>query len=95
MNGLNGPSYQYIDLRHLHILINKAILGFLPSNLLSYISRIYAGTCNPRSVELFLLSVPKVRTELGKKAFRFAALSAWKVLQKTLKQNELVSGEIG
>ena len=44
-----------------------------------------------RSQDLFLMSVPKVRTELGKKAFGFAAPSAWNMLQKTFKQNELVS----
>ena len=31
-----------------------------------------------------LLSVPKVRTELGKTVFRFAAPSAWDMLQETL-----------
>ena len=38
-----------------------------------------------------MLSVPKVRTELGKTAFRFALPSARNMLWKTLKQNELVS----
>ena len=78
-------------LRHLHILIYEAILGFLPSYLLSYINRSNAGTYNLQSQDLLLLSVPKVRTELGKKVFRFAAPSAWNLLQKTLKHNELVS----
>ena len=71
-------------LRHLHILIYKAILGFLPSYLLSYINQNNAGTYNLRSQDLFLLSVPKVRTELGKKAFRFAAPSAWNTFKGKL-----------
>lgn len=76
---------------HLCILIYKAILGLLPSYLFSYINQSNAGTYNLRSRDLFLLSVPKARTELGKTAFRFAAPSARNMLQKTLKQNELVS----
>ena len=78
-------------LRQLHILIYKAILGFLPTYILSYINQSNAGTYTLRSRDLFLLSVPKVRTELGKKAFRFPAPSAWNMLQTTLKENELVS----
>jgi len=41
--------------------------------------------------ELFLLSVPVVRTEFGEKAFKFAAPSAWNCLQSTLKLRKLVS----
>ena len=44
------------------------------------------------SVSRFVLAVClKIRTEVGKTAFRFAAPSAWNMIENTLKQNELVS----
>lgn len=39
----------------------------------------------------FMLSVPKTRTEMGKKAFLYSAPSAWNTLQKDLKLTDLVS----
>ena len=78
-------------LNHWRILIYKCILGLLPSYLLTYISQKSTASYNLRSQDLFLLSVPKVRTELGKKAFRFAAPHAWNELQKDLKLKDLVS----
>ena len=70
-NGLDGPPYnkQTVTPAYSHLQGNL----FLPSYLLSYINQSNAGTYNLLSHDLFLLSVPKVRTELGKKAFRFAA----------------------
>ncbi len=69
------PSLSMRRLQHWYIFIYKAILGLLPSYLLTYISVNNIGTYNLRSQDLFLLSVPKVRTELGKKAFKYAAPS--------------------
>lgn len=78
-------------LKHWHILVYKVILGLPPSYLQTYITQKSTGTYGLRSQDLYLLSVPKVRTELGKKAFRFAAPSSWNDLQKELKLNELTS----
>ncbi len=47
-----------------------------------------------RSQEFFLLSVPVVRTELGKKLFKFAAPFAWNKLLIKLQLKELVSLDI-
>ncbi len=43
------------------------------------------------SQDLFLLTVPKVRTELEKGSFKYAAPSAWNQLQNDLNLQELVS----
>lgn len=74
-----------------YIFIYKAILGLLPSYLLTYISVNNIGTYNLRSQDFFLLSVTKVRTELGKNAFKYSAPSTWNKLQKSMKLNKLVS----
>lgn len=60
--------------RHIHwlIFIYKSMLDMLPSYLCSYMSR-NVSSYNLRSGNLYLLSVPTVRTELGKKAFSYAA----------------------
>ncbi len=85
------PSLSMRRLQHWYIFIYKDILGLLQSYLLTYISVNNIGTYNLRSQDLFLLSVPKVRTELGKKAFKYAAPSTWNKLQKSMKLNKLVS----
>ena len=54
-------------LKHWHILIYKAILGALPPYLRMYINRTCTGSYRLRSENFFLLTVPKVRTELGKR----------------------------
>ncbi len=64
-------------LKHCRILIYMAISCLLSSYLLSYIKQNSTGTYDVQSQDLFLLSVPKVRTELGKKTFRFAASFTW------------------
>lgn len=78
-------------LHHWHILIYKTILGVLPSYLQKYVIRKSTGTYQLRSEDLFLLTVPKVRTELGKRAFSYAAPFTWNQLQNELKLKELVS----
>ncbi len=59
-------------LQHWYIFIYKATLGLLPSYLLTYISVNNIGTYNLHSEDLFLQSVPKARTELGKKTLKYA-----------------------
>lgn len=44
-----------------------------------------------RSNDVLHLLVPYVKTELGKKAFVFAAPSAWNLLQKSLKLTTVIS----
>lgn len=78
-------------LKHWHILIYKAILGALPLYLRMYINRKCTGSYRLRSENFFLLTVPKVRTDLGKRAFSYAAPQAWNLLQTELKLRELVS----
>ena len=78
-------------LKHWHILIYKAIIGALPPYLRMYIHRKCTGSYRLRSENFFLLTVPKVRTELGKRAFSYAAPQAWNLLQTELKLRELVS----
>ncbi len=65
MNMLDDLLYQCGDFNTgiSFIYIYKGILGLL----LTYISINNIGTYNVRSQDYFLLSVPKVRTELGKK----------------------------
>ena len=46
-------------LMHWHILIYKAILGLLPSYLLTFISQRTSGSYNLRSQNFLLLSVPR------------------------------------
>ena len=91
MNPSFSQIQQLVKRLKLYILPYKAILGLLSSYLLSYTNQSNARTYNLRSQDLPLLSVPKVRTELGRTVLRFDAPSAWIMLQKTLKQNELVS----
>ncbi len=43
------------------------------------------------SQDVFLLTVPKVRTEPGKRAFKYAAPLAWNQLQNYWNFQELVS----
>ena len=78
---------------HWYILIYKCILGSLPSyhRLQVYICGKMTHSYSLRSQDLFLLSVPEVRTERGKKAFKCAAPSAWNSLQNDLRLQELVS----
>ena len=78
-------------LNHWHIFVYKAILGLLPSYLGKYLSQKSTGSQNLRSQDFFLLTVPRVRTVLGSRAFSYAAPSAWNELQKTLKLQDLVS----
>lgn len=78
-------------LNHWYIFIYKAILGLLPPYLQSYIEKKSTGRYCLRSEDLLLLSVPQVRTELGKGAFKYAAPCTWNQLQNVLNLKEPVS----
>ena len=69
----------------------KAILGLLPHYLCVFIMQKNTGQYSLRSQDLFMLSVPNARTEIGKRAFGYSAPSAWNLLQNDLKRKELVS----
>ena len=84
------PSLGARRYKHWMILIYKALLGLIPSYLCSLLQRtgsLYAL----RSQGIIRLFVPRVRTELGKKAFSFAAPSAWNALQTDSNLSELIS----
>lgn len=63
------PALATRRLVHWYVLIYKAILGLLPPYLCIYILQKSVGSYCLRSQNLFLLSVPNARTELGKKGF--------------------------
>ncbi len=46
-----------------------------------------------RSHDVLQMSVPRIRTELGKKAFQYAAPSSWNDVQKDLKLSHFISLE--
>ncbi len=92
--GVGWSSLSSRKLVHWLIVTYKAILGLLPVCLLTYIKQKSTGDFNLLSQDLFLLSVPKVRSELGKKVFKFAAPFTRNKLQKDLKRNELVLFDI-
>ena len=87
---VNWPSLYAHRLGHWYVLIYKAILGLTPSYLSSLLV-MKDGAYNLRSQDFVHFTVPKVRTEMGKKAFRFAAPSSWLELQSELKLLSLVS----
>lgn len=60
--------------------IYKAILGKLPIYLSSLLN-VKHGNHSLRSLDVLRLTVPRVRTEFGKTAFRFSAPSTWNKLQ--------------
>jgi len=78
--------------RYTHWLcfIYKVLLGLAPTYLSVLLTRNH-GHCGLRSNDLLHLLVPGVKTELGKKAFMFAAPSAWNLLQKSLKMTTFTS----
>ncbi len=68
---------------HWYLIIYKAILGMLPSYLCCLNGKMLRNVSFVHKI--VILSVPFVRTELGKKAFMYAAPSDWNLkLQKLL-----------
>lgn len=74
-------------LNHQPILVYKAICLF-PSYLLIFISQRSSGSYCFHPQDVLSLSIPRVTTKLGKKAFRFAAPFAWNKLQKDLELHD-------
>ncbi len=70
---------------HWYLIIYKAILGMLPSYLCCLIKQKIVEKYFLRSQNCYTLSVPFVRSELGKKAFMYAAPTDWNLLQSKLK----------
>lgn len=85
------PSLTLRRLSHWYLFIYKAILRQLPSYLCTFIALQYNNNYRLRSQNSVLLTVPKTRTEFGKKAFQLSAPLAWNELQRTMKLQELVS----
>ena len=77
-------------LGHWYVFIYKAIIGKIPDYLSSLLI-LKDGLHNLRSMSFIQFVIPRVRTELGKKAFRFSAPSAWNSLQTEFKLQSLVS----
>lgn len=72
------------------LIVFKVISGCAPSYLCALI-QIAEGHYALRSHDMIGLSVPRVRTDWGKRAFSYAALKAWNALQVDLRLRELVS----
>ncbi len=79
----------YHRLKHWYVFIYKVILGLLPSYLQQNIFQ--KGVKNYGLRSLDLLSIPKVRTNMGKRAFSYATSFDWNQLQDKLCLKELVS----
>ena len=84
------PSLHIRRLSHWLIFIYKYLLGLVPSYLCVYMCKNH-NQYSLRSHNIIQLIVPKIRTELGKKAFKYAAPASWNNLQKELKLSELVT----
>ncbi len=78
-------------LKHWYLFIYKVILGLLPSYLQQNIFQKGVKNYGLRSKDYYLLSIPKVRINMGKRAFSYAAPFDWNQLQHTLCLKELVS----
>lgn len=87
------PSLTTRRLCHWYIFIYKVIIGLLPLYLCELIKHKNTGQYALRSQNLILLDVPNVRTELGKKAFVYAAPTAWNLLQNELKMRLFITLE--
>ena len=75
---------------HWLLMIYKALLGMVPPYLCSLLRRT-ENRYALRSSDIYFLSISRVRTELGKKAFSYAAPLTWNNIQAELKLSELVS----
>ena len=84
------PSLSVRRLSHWLFFVYKCLIGLVPSYLCVYMS---TNKCSYglRSRDVLQMLVPRARTELGKKAFQYAAPYAWNTVQKQLKLPELVT----
>ena len=78
--------------RRIHWLcfIYKTLIGLVPDYLCAYLLR-NQGQYSLRSQDVLQLTVPRARTELGKKAFKQVAPFAWNALQRDIKLRDLIS----
>ncbi len=95
-NGFNvgwvgWPALSSRSLEHCDLFIYKVILGFLPSYLQQNIFQKGVKNYGLRSQDYYLLSIPKVGTNMCKRAFSYAAPFDWNQLQDKLCLKELVS----
>uniref|UniRef100_A0A8C2EK04 Reverse transcriptase domain-containing protein n=1 Tax=Cyprinus carpio TaxID=7962 RepID=A0A8C2EK04_CYPCA len=92
-NRVSWPSLSIRRKIHFYLIIYKTILGLLPSYLGCLIQKKSVGKYSLRSDNCFTLSVPFVRTELGKRAFMYAAPFEWNSIQTKLKLQTLLPME--
>ena len=74
---------------HWYLFVYKSIVGLLPSYLFSYMRRKQSDR-SLRSLDYITFAIPSVRTELGKKAFSYAAPGTWNRLQQKLKLSSFI-----
>lgn len=86
----NRPSLSARRLSHWLLFVYKTVLGLLPDYLSTYLIRSNKSH-GLRSQDFIMMSVPRVRTELGKKAFKYAAPSSWNLFQMDLRLTELIT----
>ncbi len=75
---------------HWLIFIYKAVIGLL-SSYLSVFSFAENNRYNLRSKNSILFTIPAVKSEFGKIAFRYNAPSTWNALQKQLKLSTFIT----
>ncbi len=85
------PALSSHRLKHWYLFIYKVILGLLPSYLQQNIFQKGVKNYGLRSQDYYLLSIHKVRTNMGKRTFSYAAPFDWNQLQDKLCLKQLVS----
>ncbi len=85
------PASSSRRLKHWYVFIYKVILALLPSYLQQNIFQKGVNNYGLRSQDYYLLSIPKVRNNMGKRAFSYAAPFDRNQLQDKLCLKELVS----
>ena len=71
-------------LHHWYIFLYKALLGLLPLYLCTHLTVASNSSYSFRSQDFLSTSVPRARTEFGKRAFVYSAPFTWNGLQKSL-----------
>ena len=84
-------SFLYVHrISHWLTFIYKSILGLLPTYLYLHICR-NVSRYGLHSQDITQMQVPRVKTELGKRAFKFSAPSTWNYVRKDLKLTHFVA----
>ncbi len=86
---VGGPALSSYRLKHWYLFIYKVIVGLLPSYLQQIIFQKGVNNYGLCSQDYYLLSIPKVRTNMCKRAFSYAPFD-WNQLQDKLCLKELV-----